>query len=712
MSVACNAQVSQGVGSVSALDRDQFAFVISRLDGVRGPGDTVTARCPSHDDRNASLSVSRGDVKAVLLKCFAGCEPDAILRALNLDPSPILAARSDGATPRTSSYRMSGQPVPPGVTVAKLARDKGLPERWLREDVGLTDGIGREVVEIPYRNEQGAMLFTRTRTVKGGKSVTMQPSGVSLAPYGLDRLDRWQASDTPILVEGESDVWTLRHHGREAIGLPGASSAGCLELTHVDGAASLYVHQEPDQGGVTCYSGVRKRLAEIGWSGRLYVFPIVLDGRRIKDPNALHLAVGGDRAAFLAALGASLALAVPVEDDEPIGWDVAEDESAWPMAARARIAELEAALSDSSANCDGNCSTAVTLREQLREHKMLDAMRKNQAFSAGEVEVARYYAQVVESALSRGQTRVRVWSEETELHTGQSPATATRFHKAMRTFQADPEIGPTLPYRVEKVPDDKGKDHIELVIPAIPGDPSGRRKTALLVPFTHLRRSDDRKSWGGKRDRCPKCDSPMERTTTDRCTNGECGHVISHRPVTIGRTPVRKETAADRPRISFDVETDRSDAPPGDGPFHDEIKGIRTIGSQDEMVLPADPVEDVAPSDDSVAPAADGTVIYWPKGVKLDDVLRAARQIERAAEDQPEPLSFASVADLEPPVRPDDDDEPWASAVADFESLYDQPPSQACPEPERDKSIHIGSSPPAPRSQLAYWSQPRYRRAS
>jgi putative DNA primase/helicase len=41
-------------------------------------------RCPAHDDRHPSLSVSNGDGK-VLLHCHAGCELADILTALGLE---------------------------------------------------------------------------------------------------------------------------------------------------------------------------------------------------------------------------------------------------------------------------------------------------------------------------------------------------------------------------------------------------------------------------------------------------------------------------------------------------------------------------------------------------------------------------------------------------------------------------------------------------
>lgn len=48
-------------------------------------GQRITARCPAHDDSNPSLSVARGTEQPVVLRCHAGCDPDAVLAALRLD---------------------------------------------------------------------------------------------------------------------------------------------------------------------------------------------------------------------------------------------------------------------------------------------------------------------------------------------------------------------------------------------------------------------------------------------------------------------------------------------------------------------------------------------------------------------------------------------------------------------------------------------------
>ncbi len=56
-----------------------------------GPGKWM-AKCPAHDDREASLSIAEGKT-GVLLKCFAGCEFDAIVAALGIEPSAMFHVR-------------------------------------------------------------------------------------------------------------------------------------------------------------------------------------------------------------------------------------------------------------------------------------------------------------------------------------------------------------------------------------------------------------------------------------------------------------------------------------------------------------------------------------------------------------------------------------------------------------------------------------------
>jgi hypothetical protein len=93
-------------------------------------------------------------------------------------------------------------------------------------------------------------------------------------------------NDKPLtLVEGESNCWTLWFHSVNALGLPGADTvAKTLLPGHVKDVRELYVVEETDDAGKAFVENVRRRLAEIGWTGTLKV---VRCGA--KDVSELHL---------------------------------------------------------------------------------------------------------------------------------------------------------------------------------------------------------------------------------------------------------------------------------------------------------------------------------------------------------------------------------------------------------------------------------------
>jgi hypothetical protein len=135
----------------------------------------VQARCPSHDDRDASLSVRAGAVGAVL-KCFAGCPNESIVSAIGLTmhdlfdnyqgqyrtptktrkggrggttpPATRATAQHAGASPQkqTGSTDIPSRnptatpatPQHPGCTLAAYAAAKRLPLEQLKA-FGLTD---------------------------------------------------------------------------------------------------------------------------------------------------------------------------------------------------------------------------------------------------------------------------------------------------------------------------------------------------------------------------------------------------------------------------------------------------------------------------------------------------------------------------------------------------------------------------------------------
>jgi putative DNA primase/helicase len=85
---------------------------VERLEGVKRNGQGWVARCPTHEDREQSLSVGQGDDGRVLLKCFAGCDAGAIAGAVGLKLKDLFPRKEGGrglsrSMPRQKDCRSS-----------------------------------------------------------------------------------------------------------------------------------------------------------------------------------------------------------------------------------------------------------------------------------------------------------------------------------------------------------------------------------------------------------------------------------------------------------------------------------------------------------------------------------------------------------------------------------------------------------------------------
>jgi len=76
--------------------------LLSKLDRVRPTGQgRWMACCPSHPDKNASLSLGEKDDGRILVHCFAGCGTDEVLDAIGLKIEALFPERlADGRPER------------------------------------------------------------------------------------------------------------------------------------------------------------------------------------------------------------------------------------------------------------------------------------------------------------------------------------------------------------------------------------------------------------------------------------------------------------------------------------------------------------------------------------------------------------------------------------------------------------------------------------
>ena len=200
------------------MDADALDVVLGKLEGVRKQGGYWMARCPAHEDRQASLSVARGTEQPVVFKCHAGCERDTILDAL-------------------------------GLTLADISK----PHEESRE---IWTPRGPAIAVYDYTDEHGTLLFQVYRTV--GKQFPQRRADdgkwrlgdCRRVPYRLPRLlDAIRNGQPVYIAEGEKDVHAIEAAGGAATTSPGGAGKWRDEYDHYfTGADAIIVADKDDPG--------------------------------------------------------------------------------------------------------------------------------------------------------------------------------------------------------------------------------------------------------------------------------------------------------------------------------------------------------------------------------------------------------------------------------------------------------------------------------
>jgi hypothetical protein len=303
--------------------------VLSHLKGVRTSMHGWRACCPAHADRRPSLSISVGEQGQVLLKCFAGCSLERIVEAIGLtmvDLFPDAGLVPDGQATTQSNTRHSA------LTLVDLALEKQLPWKFLFH-LGVMEHASGGVY-VPYHLQDGSLAPRhRIRTALSAKEGShWSPGTEAIVPYGLERLEEGRKVGYLVLVEGESDCWTLWYQGFPALGLPGAEMARTLEESMLTGIDRLYIMQEPDAGGTSFVNHIQRKLQAWRWKGKAFV----LRFQDTKDPNEFYQ---HDRRGFHAAFGHAL------EKAEPLATSVSQTGATLPQHDQPSIFSLPELLS-------------------------------------------------------------------------------------------------------------------------------------------------------------------------------------------------------------------------------------------------------------------------------------------------------------------------------------------------------------------------------
>ncbi|MGA3268092.1 MAG: AAA family ATPase [Verrucomicrobiota bacterium] len=242
------------------------------LQGVKKSGSGWQAKCPAHDDRTPSLSVSEGPDGRTLLHCHGGCNPEAVCAAV-------------------------------GITEADLFLTKNGSEQK------------RIVATYPYHDASGKLLFEVVRfdpkdfrqrrpdpTALDGW--TWSTKGIKKVLFRLPEILKAVGSGKFVFVtEGEKDALALVERGLAATCNPGGAGKWQENYTETLRGADCIIIPDKDNAGRDHGQLVAGKLQGAAKSLRVIELPNV-DGKPVKDA-ADFFAAGGDAAQIAALVDAA-----------------------------------------------------------------------------------------------------------------------------------------------------------------------------------------------------------------------------------------------------------------------------------------------------------------------------------------------------------------------------------------------------------------------
>lgn len=165
-----------------------FSELIQQIESRTGftakqAGTGVVLRCPSHNDKNPSLSISESNDGKILLNCFAGCSFEEICTALDLEATSFFSNEYNSSAPTSIKRYPSGTKA------------------------------------YPYHDEQRNLLYWKCRfpnkhflyqRYDENNNIISNINGCRKVLYQLPRIMRGiSLQQTIFLVEGEKDANTL-----------------------------------------------------------------------------------------------------------------------------------------------------------------------------------------------------------------------------------------------------------------------------------------------------------------------------------------------------------------------------------------------------------------------------------------------------------------------------------------------------------------------
>lgn len=278
--------------------------VLAALPSARRNGDGYKAKCPAHQDRTPSLSVSVGDDDRVLLHCFAGCPTETVVAELGLKPSDLFFP-----TPTAPKVRPAWRIV---ATYDYLDENR------------------EQLYQVVRRRSVDVEKDFRQRRSNGNGGWTWKLNGVRRVPYRLPELIDAVANDVTVFItEGEKDADAVVAQGAVATTSPEGAGKWKPEFARYFEGADVVIVADRDEPGYAHARQVRDSLAPVA--------------RQVRVTEAIE---GKDAADHLAACHSLEELAVvdvdlsPFGDTDPDPYRYLDLTHAWDEGVTRRVPEV------------------------------------------------------------------------------------------------------------------------------------------------------------------------------------------------------------------------------------------------------------------------------------------------------------------------------------------------------------------------------------
>lgn len=243
----------------------KYNDVLSKLENKKKSSEGYTAKCPCHDDKSNSLSVTEKDGK-VLFYCHAGCDQKDVYEALKNDhyvpdyeekPAIITKSKPQKSQKEKSEFQCAYDYVDPsGTLVYQIVRYKVYKENG---------EIGKKfMVRRPY---EGGWTYNR--------------KGIKLYPYNL--VNVLAAKKAVCLVEGEKDADNLIKIGVTATTTPFGVGKWDDEYTEYFRDKNVIIFPDNDKPSRDHFEDVAFELNKVAMSVKIVNLPDLEEKQDISD---------------------------------------------------------------------------------------------------------------------------------------------------------------------------------------------------------------------------------------------------------------------------------------------------------------------------------------------------------------------------------------------------------------------------------------------